>query len=61
MNSRRRLGMPSDMSRTSMVMWQQDGRGYCFEGIARATEAAVATVEQQGSGWVRPWRNEHRA
>ena len=44
-----------------MVMRQQDGRGYCFEGVARAAEAAVATVEQQGGGRVGPRRDEHRA
>lgn len=45
-------------------MRQEEGgrrRGYCFEGVAGATEAAVATVEQQGGGRVRAGRNEHRA
>ena len=56
-----RLGALSDMGRASVVMRQQDGRGYCFEGIARAAEAAVAAVEQQGGGRVRPRWDEHGA
>lgn len=44
-----------------MVVWQQDRRSYCFEGITGATEAAVPAVEQQCGWWVRPRRDEHRA
>lgn len=53
--------MLSDIGRSSVLMWQQDGRCYCFEGVAGAAQAAVATVEQQGGGWVRPRRDEHGA
>lgn len=49
------------MGRASVVMWQQDGRGYCFEGIARATEATVASIEQQGGGRLRSRWDEHGA
>lgn len=53
--------MLSDMGGASVVMRQQDGRGYCFEGVAGATEAAVTAVEQQGGGRVGPWWDEHGA
>lgn len=53
--------MLSDMGRAYVVMGQQDRRGYCFEAVAGAAEAAVATVEQQRGGRVRPRRDEHRA
>lgn len=43
------------------MMRQQDGWGYCFEGVARAAQAAVASVEQQGGGRVRPRWDEHGA
>lgn len=61
MNPGGRLRVLSDMGGASVVMRQQDGRGYCFEGIARATEAAVATVEQEGSRRVGSWWDEHGA
>jgi len=44
-----------------VVMRQQVGGSYCFEGVARAAEAAVAAVEQQGGGRLGPRRNEHGA
>lgn len=56
-----RPGVISDMGGASVMMWQQDGRGYCFEGVARATEAAVASIEQQGGRGVGSRRDEHRA
>lgn len=49
------------MGGASVLMRQQYWRGYCFEGIAGATEAAVASIEQQGGGRVRSRRDEHRA
>lgn len=61
MNPGERLRVLSDMGGASVVMRQHDGRGYCFEGVAGATEAAVAAVEQESSGGVGPWRDEHRA
>lgn len=61
MDPRGRLGALSDVCGASVVMRQEDGRGYCFEGVAGAAEAAVATVEQQGGGRVRPGRDEHGA
>lgn len=61
MNPGGTFGLFSDMSRASVVVWQQDRWGYCFEGVTRATEAAVTTVEQQGSWRVRPRRYEHGA
>ncbi len=42
-------------------MRQQNGRGYCFEGVAGAAEAAVAAVEQKGGGRVGPRWDEHGA
>ncbi|KAG7225078.1 hypothetical protein INR49_014534 [Caranx melampygus] len=56
-----RLGVLSDMGGASVVVWQKDRRGYCFEGVARATEAAVAAVEEQGGWRVGTRRDEHRA
>lgn len=59
--SRARPGLPSHTGRASVLMWQQDGRRYCFEGVAGAAETAVATVQQQGGGRLCPRRDEHRA
>lgn len=53
--------MLSDMGGASVVIRQEDGRGYCFEGVARAAEAAVSAVEQQGGGRVGPRWDEHGA
>lgn len=50
----------SDVSGASVVGGQQDRRGYCFEGITGAAEAAVAAVEQQSGWWLRPGRDENR-
>lgn len=43
------------------MMWQQDGGSYCFEGVARAAEAAVAAVKQEGGWRLGPRRDEHGA
>lgn len=56
-----RVSTLSDVGRAPVVMvlvWQEDGRGYCFEGVARAAETAVAMVEQLGSRRVRPGWDE---
>lgn len=49
----------SDVGRASVMGGQQDRRGYCFEGITGAAEAAVAAVEQQGGWWLRPGWDEN--
>lgn len=54
-------GALSDVGRASVVMWQQDGGSYCFEGVAWAAEAAVATVKQEGGWRLGPRRDEHGA
>lgn len=50
--------MSSDMGGASVVGGQQDRRGYCFEGVTGAAQAAVAAVEQQGGWWFRPGWDE---
>lgn len=50
----------SDVGGASVVVGQQDRRGYCFEGITGAAEAAVTAVEQQSGWWLRPGRDEDR-
>lgn len=37
--------MLSNVGGASVLRRQQDGRCYCFEGVAGATEAAVAAVQ----------------